>query len=84
MLGDQDGNFLVLELGKDFGRLTFERGDEFGTHGVILKWHLSTSKLRVPRECPVSITRSIVELGSRQCLSAELSAKGAEDASWNA
>ena len=46
MLGDKDGRFLVLELGQDFRCLTFERGDEFGAHGVILKWHSLTIKLR--------------------------------------
>ena len=39
MLGDKDRRFVVLKLGQDFGCLTFERGDEFGAHEVILKWH---------------------------------------------
>jgi len=39
VLGDKDRRFVVLKLGQDFGCLTFERGDEFGAHKVILKWH---------------------------------------------
>jgi len=46
MLGDEYGHLIALELGKDFGCLTLQRRNEFGAHGVILKWHSLTIKPR--------------------------------------
>ena len=60
MLGDKDRRFVVLKLGQDFGCLTFERGDEFGAHKVILKWHFlykSSSVSSVVFPAPLLETR---------------------------
>ena len=37
VLSDEDRRFLVGKLGENLGRFTFERGDKFGPHRMILK-----------------------------------------------
>ena len=45
MMGDQDGFAITLDGLEEVGGLTLQGGDEFGSHGVILKYH---SPLRHP------------------------------------
>jgi hypothetical protein len=44
MLRDEDWLLVALDVGQEFGGLTLEGSNEFGTHEVILKYHFQLRK----------------------------------------
>ena len=48
MLGDKNWLLVALDVRQEFGGLTLESGDEFGTHEVTLQYHFRLRK-RLPQ-----------------------------------
>ena len=44
MLGDKNWLLVALDVRQEFGGLTLERGDKFGSHEVTLQYHFNPRK----------------------------------------
>jgi hypothetical protein len=53
VLSDEDRLAIALKFRQQFSGLPFQRGDQFSTHGVILKYHsLSSNAQKKPGTIP--------------------------------
>jgi hypothetical protein len=59
VLGNEDGLLVSLNVSEEFSGLALKGSDEFGTHGVILKYHYGLRK-RVVERANVVLTCKLV------------------------